>query len=142
LKKRPALKDFLNCILKIHNSKNIITARKKMGQGRSKFYKHWSLRQGADAPRREFTAQIKKMWMDSYELNVFRHTTNNRYEYAYSQIMPTEDQAITQANLVEWGLGNCEQILKDWDYQKYQEEQDFGVATSWKDEFESRYTVK
>jgi len=142
LNKRFALKDSLKCILKIHNSKNIITARKKMGQGRSKFYKHWSLRHGADAPRREFTAQIKKMWMDSYELNVFRHTTNNRYEYAYSQIMPTEDQAITQANLVEWGLGNCEQILKDWDYQKYQEEQDFGVATSWKDEFESRYTVK
>jgi hypothetical protein len=128
--------------LKIHSSKNIITARKKMGQGRSKFYKHWSLRQGADAPRREFTAQIKKMWMDSYELNVFRRTTHDRYEYVYSQIMPTQDQAITQANLVEWGLGNCEQILKDWDYQKYQEEQDFGVATSWKDEFESRYTVK
>ena len=113
-----------------------------MVKERSKFYKHWSLRQGVDAPRREFTAQIKKMWMDSYELNVFRRTTHDRYEYAYSQIMPTEDQAITQANLVEWGLGNCEQILKDWDYQKYQEEQDFGVATSWKDEFESRYTVK
>jgi hypothetical protein len=142
LKKRPAQKDFLNCILKIHSSKNIITARKKMAQGRSKFYKHWSLRRGVDAPRREFTAQIKKMWMDSYELNVFRRTTHDRYEYAYSQIMPTQDQAITQANLVEWGLGNCEQILKDWDYQKYQEEQDFGVATSWKDEFESRYTVK
>jgi hypothetical protein len=142
LKKRPAQKDFLNCILKIHNSKNIITARKKMGQGRSKFYKHWSLRQGADAPRREFTAQIKKMWMDSYELNVFRHTTNNRYEYAYSQIMPTEDQAITQANLVEWGWADCEQMLKDWDYELYQEEIDFGAADSWKKEFESRYTVK
>jgi len=53
--------------------------------------------------------------------------------------MPTQDQAITQANLVEWGLGNCEQILKDWDYQKYQEEQDFGVTKSWKEEFDSRY---
>ncbi len=123
----------------MHNSQNIITVRKKMAQGRSKFYKHWSLRQGADAPRREFTAQIKKMWMDSYELNVFRRTTHDRYEYAYSQIIPTQDQAITQANLVEWGWADCEQILKDWDYELYQEEIDFGVATSWKKEFESRY---
>ena len=113
-----------------------------MVKERSKFYKHWSLRQGADAPRREFTAQIKKMWMDSYELNVFRRTTHGRYEYAYSQIMPTQDQAITQANLVEWGWADCEQILKDWDYELYQEEIDFGAADSWKKEFESRYTVK
>jgi hypothetical protein len=44
--------------------------------------------------------------------------------------------------LVEWGLADCEQILKDWDYELYQEEIDFGAADSWKKEFESRYTVK
>lgn len=113
-----------------------------MARTRSKYYKHWSLRQGVDAPKREFTAQIKKMWMDSYELNVFRHTTNNRYEYAYSQIVPTEDQAITQANLVEWGWADCAETMKHWDEQLYQEQQDFGVTQSWKEEFESRYTVK
>lgn len=110
-----------------------------MGQGRSKYYKHWSLRHGVDAPKREFTAQIKKMWMDSHELNVFRRTTHNRYEYAYSQIMSTEDQAITQANLIDWGWADCEEVLKTWDEQLYQEQQDFEVTKSWKEEFESRY---
>ena len=92
-----------------------------------------------DAPKREFTAQIKPMWMDSYELNVFRRTTHNRYEYAYSQIVSTEDQAITQANLIDWGWADCEEVLKTWDEQLYQEQQDFEVTKSWKEEFESRY---
>lgn len=113
-----------------------------MVKERSKYYKHWSLRHGVDAPKREFTAQIKKMWMDSYELNVFRRTTHDRYEYAYSQIVSTEDQAITQANLIDWDWGDCAETLKNWDEQQYQEEQDFGLADSWKKEFESRYTVK
>jgi hypothetical protein len=30
-------------------------------------------------------------------------------------------------------------MLKDWDYELYQEEIDFGAADSWKKEFESRY---
>ena len=110
-----------------------------MGQGRSKYYRHWSLRHGVDAPKREFTAQIKPMWMDSYELNVFRRTDHNRYEYAYSQIVSTEDQAITQANLIDWGWADCEEVLKTWDEQLYQEQQDFEVTKSWKEEFESRY---
>jgi hypothetical protein len=139
LNKRFALKDSLKCILKTSNSKDIITIVKEMVKERSKYYKHWSLRHGVDAPRREFTAQIKKMWMDSYELNVFRRTTHDRYEYAYSQIVSTEDQAITQANLIDWGWGDCAETLKNWDEQQYQEQQDFGLANSWKKEFESRY---
>lgn len=110
-----------------------------MVKARSKFYKHWSLRHGVEAPKREFTAQIKRMWMDSYELNVFRRNEHNRYEYAYSQIMDTEDQAITQANLIDWGWADCEDVLKTWDEQLYQEQQDFEVTKSWKEEFESRY---
>ena len=113
-----------------------------MVKARSKYYRHWSLRHGVDAPKREFTAQIKKIWLDSYELNVFRRTEHRTYEYAYSQIVPTEDQAITQANLIDWGWADCEQILKDWDYELYQRDMDFGTAESWKKEFESRYTVK
>jgi hypothetical protein len=142
LSKRFVLRDLSKCILRTSNSKDITTAEKGMPRTRSKYYKHWSLRQGVDAPRREFTAQIKKMWMDSYELNVFRRTKYNTYEYAYSQIVPTEDQAITQANLIDWGWGDCEQKLKDWDHELYQEEIDFGASESWKKEFESRYTVK
>jgi hypothetical protein len=125
--------------LKIHSSKNIITARKKMGQGRSKYYKHWSLRHGVDAPKREFTAQIKRNWMNTYEIMVFRRTSENRYEYAYSQTMQTEDQAITQANLIDWGWSDCESVLMEWDQQQWEEEQDFGVTKSWKEEFDSRY---
>ena len=113
-----------------------------MVKERSKYYKHWSLRRGVDAPKREFTAQIKKIWLDSYELNVFRRTEHRTYEYAYSQIVPTEDQAITQANLIDWGWADCKQILKDWDYELYQRDMDFGTAESWKKEYESRYTVK
>ena len=110
-----------------------------MVKARSKYYKHWSLRRGIDRPKREFTAQIKKTWMKSYELNVFRRNELNRYEYAYSQIVPTEDQAITQANLIEWGWSDCAEQLKNWDEQMYQEQLDFGVTKSWKEEFDSRY---
>ena len=53
--------------------------------------------------------------------------------------MSTEDQAITQANLIDWGWADCEEVLKTWDEQLYQEQQDFEVTKSWKEEFESRY---
>ena len=110
-----------------------------MGQGRSKYYKHWSLRHGVDAPKREFTAQIKRNWSNAYEVIVYRKDLKHTYEYAYTQLMATEDQAITQANLIDWGWADCAEIMKTWDEQHYQEQQDFGVTQSWKQEFESRY---
>ena len=70
---------------------------------------------------------------------MFRRTDHKRYEYAYSQIVSTEDQAITQANLIDWGWADCEEVMKNWDEQLYQEQQDFEVTKSWKEEFESRY---
>lgn len=123
----------------MHSSKNIITAGKKMGQGRSKFYKHWSLRTGVDVAKRQFTAQIKRNWNNAYEVIVYQKDLENTYQYAYTQIMSTEDQAITQANLIDWGWADCEETMKHWDEQLYQEQQDFGTTTSWKEEFESRY---
>jgi hypothetical protein len=110
-----------------------------MVKARSKYYRHWSLRQGVDAPRREFTAQIKRNWNNAYEVIVYQKTAKNTYEYAYTQLMATEDQAITQANLIDWGWADCAEIMKTWDEQHYQEQQDFGVTQSWKQEFESRY---
>ena len=110
-----------------------------MVKARSKYYKHWSLRHGVDAPRREFTAQIKRNWNNAYEVIVYHKDLKNTYEYAYTQLMATEDQAITQANLIDWGWADCEETMKNWDEQLYQEQQDFGVTQSWKQEFESRY---
>ena len=110
-----------------------------MGQGRSKFYKHWSLRRGVDAPKRQFTAQIKRTWSNAYEVIAYQKSLKNTYEYAYTQLMTTEDQAITQANLIDWGWADCEETLKNWDEQHYQEQQDFGQTKSWKQEFENRY---
>jgi len=139
LSKNNVTKEILKYTLKTNNSKNITIIAKRMVKARSKYYKHWSLRRGVEKPKTEFTAQIKRNWMNTYEIMVFRRTSEKRYEYAYSQTMHTEDQAITQANLVEWGWADCEEVIKTWDEQLYQEQQDFGITKSWKEEFDSRY---